>query len=102
MLDEAHNSPQLFAYLQEFVDDPTRENKFILSSSQNFLLHEKIAQSLAGRIGLYELLPLTYSEYKTFTELKNLTLLEYLFGGQYPRPYNEKLSIKKWIESCVV
>ena len=65
IIDEAQHSGKLFSYLQEFIDDPKRSNKFILSGSQNFLLQKNISQSLAGRIGLYELLPLTHDEFKT-------------------------------------
>ena len=99
IIDEAQHSGQLFSYLQEFIDDPKRSNKFILSGSQNFLLQKNISQSLAGRIGLYELLPLTYDEFRTHQNLPDLSLWEYLFQGQYPRPYHENLPTIKWFES---
>lgn len=101
IIDEAHNSHKIFSYIQEFVDDSNRSNKFVLSGSQNFLLHEKISQSLAGRIALYQLLPLTYREYCTHTDMSEIQLFEFLFKGQYPRPYQEHLPIKKWWESYI-
>ncbi|MEI8321360.1 MAG: ATP-binding protein [Alphaproteobacteria bacterium] len=99
IIDEAQNSGKLFSYLQEFIDDPKRTNKFILSGSQNFLLQKNISQSLAGRIGLYELLPLTYKEFKSDKKISAISLWDYLFQGQYPRPYHENLPTRKWFES---
>jgi len=101
IIDEAQHSGKLFSYLQEFIDDPKRNNHFILSGSQNFLLQKNISQSLAGRIGIYELLPLTYDEFKTHPNLPNFSLWEYLFQGQYPRPYHENLPATKWLESYI-
>lgn len=98
IIDEAQNFPELFSYLQEFIDDPSRANRFILSGSQNFLLQENISQSLAGRIALYELLPLTYDEYSTHPNLSQISLWQYIFTGSYPRPHNERLPAQKWIE----
>lgn len=61
ILDEVQRVPHLFNYLQEVVDThPGR--RFILSGSQNFLLHEKISQSLSGRAGLLTLLPMCTTE----------------------------------------
>src|SRR5690606_36605323 len=56
ILDEVHNVPELFSYLQGIVDED-REVRFILTGSQNFLLNERITQSLAGRVGIVTLLP---------------------------------------------
>ncbi len=61
VLDEAQRVPQLFSYLQVMVDD-NRQLRFYLSGSQNFLLMEKITQSLAGRVGILNLFPLGFSE----------------------------------------
>lgn len=61
VLDEAQRVPQLFSYLQVLVD-ADRKLQFVLSGSQNFLLMEKITQSLAGRVGILNLYPLSFSE----------------------------------------
>jgi len=52
ILDEAQRVPELFSYLQQVLDDSDKTGQFILTGSNNFLLQENIAQSLAGRIGL--------------------------------------------------
>lgn len=48
IIDEAQRLPELFSYLQGVVDESGIMGKIILSGSQNFLLMEKITQSLAG------------------------------------------------------
>ena len=99
LIDEAQVYPQLFSYIQEYVDDPSKNYRFILSGSQNFLLAEKVSQSLAGRVAVLELLPLSYCEYISHPDLPPLNLWQYLFQGSYPRPYQEKLDTYLWYES---
>lgn len=61
ILDEAQRVPSLFSYLQTVVDTD-KSLQFILSGSQNFLLMEKISQSLAGRVGILNLYPFAFPE----------------------------------------
>lgn len=62
IIDEAQEVPELFSYIQVKVDESDETGQYILSGSQNFLLMEKITQSLAGRVGVLRLFPLTISE----------------------------------------
>lgn len=82
IFDEVQRVPSLFSYLQTLVDG-NKELKFILSGSQNFLLNQNISQSLAGRVGVLTLLPLSFEELKgsgiVATELNEL-----LYKGFYP------------------
>ncbi|MBI4994627.1 ATP-binding protein [Candidatus Peregrinibacteria bacterium] len=64
ILDEIQKVPQLFSYLQGIIDQNKIPGKFILTGSHNFLLHEKITQSLAGRVSIQRLLPLSIQELK--------------------------------------
>lgn len=82
IIDEVQNVPELFSYIQEIVDNANQAGQFILSGSQNFLLIDKIAQTLAGRVYLLELLPFSHPE---INQLKKTTLTEELFFGAYPR-----------------
>jgi uncharacterized protein len=84
IIDEAQNVPALFSYIQQIVDESGLPGHYILSGSQNFLLIEKISQTLAGRVYLMELLPLSHTE---ITQLKTTTVEEELFCGSYPRLY---------------
>lgn len=100
IIDEVQNFPELFSYLQEYIDQ-SDEYKFVLSGSQNILLLEKISQTLAGRGAILELLPLTYQEYLSYKTLPAVTLWEYLHSGGYPRPYHRGLDHKIWYNGYI-
>ncbi|NCT56642.1 MAG: ATP-binding protein [Legionella sp.] len=101
IIDEAQNYPDIFSYIQEYVDIKQDTVKIILSGSQNFLLAEKISQTLAGRAALFELLPLTYAEYMSAPSSKAPSLFEFLYHGAYPRPYHENLPTTLWYDSYI-
>ena len=101
IFDEAQNAPELFSYLQGMVDNPNSKTKYILSGSQNFLLSEKISQTLAGRIAILELMTLTHDEFRTHENMPIPTLFEYLYKGTYPRIYQENLESKIWYSSYI-
>lgn len=82
ILDEVHNLPDLLSYIQGIVDQEP-EKKYILSGSSNFALLKKVSQSLAGRIGVFELMPLSIAEAKN--EDVNITNVDtLLYNGLYP------------------
>jgi uncharacterized protein len=90
VLDEVQNTPELFSYIQGIVDED-RGVQFILTGSSNFLLMEKISQTLAGRTAILHLLPFSYAE----LEIGALTFENYeslIFKGQYPRIYDRDIS----------
>lgn len=62
VLDEVQRCPDLVSYIQTEVDRDDTPGRFVLTGSQNFLLMERISQSLAGRSAVLHLLPLSRSE----------------------------------------
>ncbi|GHU78544.1 hypothetical protein FACS1894145_0730 [Bacteroidia bacterium] len=90
ILDEVQYVPHLFSYLQEILDNSKQNGKVILLGSQSFLMNQHIAQSLAGRVALLKLLPLSYSELKN-EQLNPENINSILFKGGYPRLYNENI-----------
>ncbi len=86
ILDEIQNTPELFSYLQRIVDE-NRQIQFILTGSSNFLLMEKISQTLAGRTAVLHLLPFSLQELEPLADsYENL-----IFKGQYPRIYDRTI-----------
>lgn len=85
IFDEAQQVPALFSYLQGIVDED-RSLRFVLTGSQNFLLNERIIQSLAGRAGVSVLLPLSFKEISTHSTVASFE--ELIFTGFYPELYN--------------
>ena len=61
ILDEVQRAPLLLNYLQELLDNTDEDGLFILTGSNNILLQDHITQTLAGRIGVLDLLPLSYN-----------------------------------------
>ncbi len=61
VIDEAQRCPPLFSYLQGYADR-SGPGRYVLSGSNNFLLMEKIGQSLAGRTAVLTLLPFSAAE----------------------------------------
>ena len=98
IIDEIQNVPTLFSFMQGVVDEAYRPGYFIITGSQNLLLHEKVSQTLAGRIALLSLLPLTVSELTNAHKLPN-TLEELLIKGFYPRVYTEPVLFEDWFSS---
>lgn len=90
IIDEAQYAPNLFSYIQTIVDDVNDTGMFILSGSHNFLLMERITQSLAGRAAILKLTPFSVAELKKANKLPN-DLNEWLFTGGYPRIYDKDI-----------
>ena len=95
VLDEVQRCPQIFSYLQSLVDRDKRPGLFILTGSQQFGLVSHIAQTLAGRVGLIQLLPFSLHELQNAGKNPK-TLKELLFKGLYPPIYDRKISPSTW------
>jgi hypothetical protein len=91
VFDEAQHSPEIFSYVQGIVDNSGFSGKFILSGSQNFLLLNKVTQTLAGRTGIVKLLPFSFSELGINASLNENNLI---FKGFYPRLYDNNIPPK--------
>jgi predicted AAA+ superfamily ATPase len=90
ILDEAQYVPDLFSMIQVVSDERGTTGQYILSGSQNFLLLKRIKQSLAGRVGIIRLLPLSYEE-ACDSQLKP-SVDEFMFRGGFPRLYDRDTS----------
>lgn len=82
ILDEVHNYPELLSYIQGIVDEQPHK-KFVLSGRSNFALLKKVSQSLAGRSGVFELMPLSIEEVKGQIEYVD-DADQLLYQGLYP------------------
>ncbi|HYG61028.1 MAG TPA: ATP-binding protein [Thermoanaerobaculia bacterium] len=111
ILDEVQRTPELFSYLQGFLDEE-KSGPMVLTGSQHFLLSERISQSLAGRVAILELLPLSTAELAGRPALlpeelaepadprenkPPLRLEEILFRGLFPRIHDRQLDASAWL-----
>jgi predicted AAA+ superfamily ATPase len=63
VIDEIQYAPELLSSIKMRIDaDRKRKGRFVLTGSQQFNLMKGLGESLAGRVGLLELPPLTVSE----------------------------------------
>ncbi|NBT56879.1 MAG: AAA family ATPase, partial [Betaproteobacteria bacterium] len=83
VLDEIQRLPELLSYLQGVVDNQRRMGQFVITGSQQFGLLQSITQSLAGRVGLVELLPLSLAEIASQQSINKDQLNTLMFTGAY-------------------
>lgn len=100
VLDEVQRCPSLFSWLQGVVDERGRMGDFVLTGSAQFGLFAGVTQSLAGRVGRVELLPLSAPEMR-LAGLLPATLDEMLQKGGYPALYDRPLSSGDWFSNYV-
>jgi len=103
IMDEAQKVPELFDAIKLVVDkEKYSPGKYILTGSSQFRLKENISDSLAGRIGLIKLLPLSINELKREGILSE-DPYDYVFNGFYPPLYDsEKHFIRDdWFENYI-
>ena len=99
IIDEVQRVPSLLSYLQTEVDKQHNPGRFILTGSNQYMLQEKITQSLAGRVSILRLLPLSISELHRIG--KKFSLNEIMFKGLYPKLYSENIRIKNWYDNYI-
>ena len=62
IIDEVQYAPEIFRKIKEKVDKSDKRGQIILTGSQSYELMDKITDSLAGRISILEMLPLSMRE----------------------------------------
>lgn len=99
IIDEIQRVPELLSYLQTHVDEKNKEGMYIITGSHNYLLMEKVSQSLAGRVGIATLLPLSTDEIKN--HFSDVELDEIIFKGGFPRIYDKDIRPPVFYESLL-
>lgn len=109
VIDEIQRAPELLLSLKTEVDKDKSPGRFLLTGSANLMTVPKVADSLAGRMEVVKLLPLSRSEIQgarsTFldnafngaaptveTPIIGKDLIEMVLAGGYP----EALDRQKW------
>jgi predicted AAA+ superfamily ATPase len=100
IIDEAQEVPELFSYMQGVIDKEYKPGFFILTGSQNFLMHEKITQTLAGRIALLTLLPLSVHELEQANLLPD-EVESLMIKGFYPQLYTRPIDVRTWCANYI-
>ncbi len=100
IFDEAQRIPELFSYLQVKSDENPKMGRYLLSGSQNFLLLEKISQSLAGRVSISRLLPLSHRELGDHQPpLLPDDVNTAIFKGGFPALYDRSIPVDRYFQN---
>ena len=80
VIDEIQRAPQVLLAIKRSVDTDKRPGRFLLTGSANLMTLPEVADSLAGRMEIADLLPLSQSELRG----KPGSFLERVFRGKAP------------------
>lgn len=100
IFDEVQRAPDLLSYIQGLVDEQRTPGRYILTGSQNFALSRQVSQSLAGRAGIAQLLPLSGRELLA-ENLLSTGLDHWLFTGGYPALRSTAVTASDWFAGYV-
>ena len=101
VIDEAQHAPELFSQMQGVVDNAKQMGMFVLTGSQNLSLLSKVTQSLAGRTGLVELLPLSVAELRD-AHLLHADYASHLVKGFFPAIYARDVDANEWLQAYLI
>lgn len=110
ILDEIQRAPALLSYIQGYIDNDPTPGHWILTGSQQLLLMSQVTQTLAGRIAIVDLFPLSIGELhglppedpvQALLQMSHIpkptcTLTEAIYQGFYPRVHAAKLDPQDW------
>jgi predicted AAA+ superfamily ATPase len=100
VLDEVQRCPELLSWLQGWVDERGIMGDFVITGSAQFDLLAGITQTLAGRVGRVELLPLSSAELQAAGKAPG-NLNASLFQGGYPALYDRDISPQDWYANYI-
>lgn len=101
ILDEFQYAPKLTTYIKLEVDKKKRPGYFILTGSQNFLVNKSITESLAGRVGILHLFPLSNEELIE-NKIASVSAIDTMFTGCYPRIYSDNILPQEFYPSYIL
>ena len=79
ILDEIQYVPELLHYIKELIEPERKPGWWLLTGSQNFSLMQGVSQTLAGRVAVLTLDPLSVRERLRQTQITPETMLEQVF-----------------------
>jgi len=102
IFDEIQYFPELLVHLKMIIDkDRGKRGIFILTGSQQFALMKDVTETLAGRVGILHLLPLSFGEINE----KNTPLNRFVnacLRSSFPEMVtHKKYDVRAWYEAYV-
>ena len=85
VIDEIQYVPSLLSEIKIKIDKNRRKHgQYVLTGSQIFPLMQGVSESLAGRIAIFQLFPLSWKEIPNANAFDKLSTAEQLLKGFYP------------------
>ena len=102
IIDEVQNVPQLLSMIQVRVDDDSTL-RYIITGSSNFSLMASMSQSLAGRVAVFTLLPLSLKELseKQLRKSTDSLMLRGLYPGTVAKEIPHKMFFSNYYDTYV-
>ena len=82
VIDEIQRAPDLILAIKAAVDEDPRPGRFLLTGSANLMTLPRVADSLAGRMEVINLLPLAQAEIRG----KSTGFIDRVFAADFPLP----------------
>lgn len=90
LIDEVQKAPELFPYIKIMCDETEEKGLFWLTGSVQYTMMQEVKESLAGRIGIMTLYPLSFQELSgvTFSAPLDLSMEGLLRREAQATPYD--------------
>lgn len=98
-LDEVQYAPELLAALKRKVDRSPGKGQYILSGSQNLSVLKNISESLAGRVAILELLPMSFREWHQETRRPSFLKEWIASSGENPTFEKREAPVQPWFHN---
>lgn len=98
ILDEIQYAPDFLSYIKTSIDEDRTPGRWLLTGSQNFPVMQGVSQSLAGRVAVMTLLPLTIAE--TMENPRGGTGMSELLDAVFNREWQRRppaLDLANWL-----
>lgn len=100
VIDEIQKAPELLSAIKMVIDKDRKAGQFILTGSANILAFKNVSDTLAGRIAIFELSPLSMMEIN-FTKT---VFLDSLFDGSFVQKQkpniDENAILQRVLDGC--
>jgi len=94
IIDEIQNAPELLGYIRSRIDAaPKRKGQWLLTGSQEAPLMQGVTESMAGRVAIFQLLPLST------LESSKVSLLRGGYPAVLDRPANADLWFRSYLQT---
>ena len=121
IIDEVQYAPEILRYIKMNVDETDEKARFYLTGSQQFNLMKNVSESLAGRVGILNLLGLSLREIKgdsfknefvptkeyienrqnTAKKVSYDEVWKYIYQGSMPAIYSDDMDVEMFYATYV-